>query len=89
MLDIIVFVSPLVQVHAAKIRLYTSFTEAKIHGFQRSRAPSQNGGPMTIKILKALETHPKVLPWKFNKSFFVCVRSEVSSVLQCDDGPPL
>jgi hypothetical protein len=32
--DIIVFVSPLVQVHAAKIRLYTSFIEAKIHGFQ-------------------------------------------------------
>lgn len=39
---------------------------------------------MTINILKALETHP----WKFNKSFFVCVRSELLSVLQCDDGPP-
>jgi hypothetical protein len=60
----------------------------KFMGFNVKRAPSQDGGPMTINILRALGTHPKVVPWKFNKSFCVCVRSELSSVLRCDEGTP-
>jgi hypothetical protein len=30
------------------------------------RSPLHYGEDMTMEILRALKTHPKVIPWKFN-----------------------
>ncbi len=41
------------------------------------RPPLHYGEGMTIEILRALKTHPKVIPWKFNNHLGLGLSSQV------------